>query len=343
MQHIELKGSNYAIGFQIGHWWGQFLLSHPKQYICRSYLRSYNQWTDSAHKKLLKSCQRFPDILREIQGMADGAKVAGLPIPFRDMFVLCLGETEGPIGNCSSIVVRDDQGFLLAHNEEEDDIYPLLMTTVMPGSGRNGARTSVSYPFQLLGSVAGANQSFAFQGNSIGCNRQGKALRESPEKRIPKTFLTRKLLDQSSIAEVLTLFKNHHCTLPTHHFVVFHDAAYSIEIRPVEDTRGHRGNEVTVHQITDRHMHTNHFQANGGFDAKWRWKYRGAMDCSAWRLDFMKRRLGNGRIDTGKLKRILHDIRLNEDYSLPTSASLIFSVRKEKIDLDVKSYFDPND
>lgn len=254
----KFRGSHKEIGVKLGEYWRE---RYPKK---------SDEWLNRG-SNLAKKCAKngfgqlrkkiedsFPEIWEEVEGMAVGV---GKPFDasLNAIFALSLGETESMC--CSSVVRKTPSGYLLGHNEEEDHLYPLCFADVTLDMG-NGEKTrfaSVSYPFQLFGSSCGMTQDFAFQGNSIGTSRDVKQqLEESLGVRIPKTYLSRKMLELSDIDEITDMFKEYPITLPNHHYVVFHDTAYSLEVAPAL-VRPY-GNDIRLCEIGENFdAHTNHF------------------------------------------------------------------------------------
>jgi len=183
MECVNFEGNYAKIGEKLGEWWGNFLLNNnPKNQkskdIIEYYLININDaWKDKYSPLLINVIKCFPDIFEEIYGITKGVLKTGLETSFLDIFAFCLAETGEPNSNCSSVILKNKGGLFLAHNEEYDKIYPLLLAKVNLRKNLT-CKTfiSISYPFQLFGSAAGMNRNFAFQGNSIGYSGKVKKL-----------------------------------------------------------------------------------------------------------------------------------------------------------------------
>ena len=146
----------------------------------------------------------FPRLVQEIEGMVQGVKESGYDAAsFAGLFGIVQGEVLDYKG-CSSIANIGNHATFLAHNEEERSIVPLCYAKVRLRKGQTTREfLSVSYPFQLFGSAVGANADIGFTGNSIGMQRRiWMPVRDSLMRRVPKTVLTRLMLECRSIAAV---------------------------------------------------------------------------------------------------------------------------------------------
>jgi hypothetical protein len=242
MECVNFEGNYAKIGEELGFWWGKYFkeIQNQKLYkkhpICKKYvkwLQGGDLWEDKFSPLLNNVIMLFPEVIEEINGITRGVRKAKWDkISFLDIFAFCLAETGVRNYNCSSIILKDNGGLLIAHNDEEETIYPLLLSKVkLTNNLTYKTFISISYPFQLFGSAAGMNSNFAFQGNSIGC--YNRKLRYRWADSIPKTILSRKMLELETIDEIEELFRQHNSTLPNHHYIAFRDKAFSISMRPL--------------------------------------------------------------------------------------------------------------
>lgn len=261
MKIIKLNGNNFEIGRKLGKFWGDYFgVLDQRIPVKRHLYYDYREWLqdneiDNARGTLLKNmtCQ-FPHLYDELVGMNVGINESsiGFKTSLFGLFTCWLAESD----LCSSVVLKTSNGYFLAHSDEYDGQYPMLVADVsLDVEGKTKYFHSVSHPFQLLGSAVGMNQNFAFQGNSIGYNKDTlKKLQASWDKRIPKTVFTRMMLEMSSIEEIKAIYQKNSSTLPNHHFVVFPEMAYSVEVKP------DNGNGVAVQKLKNYlQVHTNHF------------------------------------------------------------------------------------
>ena len=273
---LSLEGSNYEIGFELGKWW--------VKRITQLKFRGFESWLESRQFEtkyfplMNYAYKNFPDLMAQIEGMADGISKRGWKTSIGNVFLYSIGENWG----CSSFVVKQKDSVLMGHNEEDNKKYPLCVANVTlkcKAQKEPIEFVSASYPFQLFGSVGGMNRYLAFQGNSIGIKGKARRLESTWNHRAPKAFLTRKMLECTSIGEIEELFGKHHSTLPSHHFIATYNKAYSLEIRPIMDIgENHEGSakdQLRIKTVEGFSTHTNHFIENGKPDLDWSWEVKG--------------------------------------------------------------------
>lgn len=274
----RFAGTQYEIGYQMGQWWAEYMKKlkhrHATKWLCERYEQWLRQgWRDELLPLLRYAIRRYPEVIDEIEGMAKGASDAKLTTTVPAIFALCIGETDYVWHGCSSLVMRSGGGFLLGHNDEEARRYPLCFAEVGLKTADGVQRfASVSYPFQLLGSSCGFNRKLAFQGNSIGYAGKARLLGSSWSRRVPKTFLSRKMLEMSSIEQVVALFGRDHSTLPNHHYICTSSGAYSLCVRP-RQTNWDPSSQVSLRFIASfPDCFTNHFEESARVDRQWQWR-----------------------------------------------------------------------
>jgi len=193
--------------------------------------------TQVLQKKIQKT---FPEIWKEITGMLKGINEyqdkdrLGFATALGGLFSCILAETDESFG-CSTAVLRHKSGSYMIHSDEYDEICPIVIANVEVelGNRKKSYFTSISHPFQLFGSAAGLNESFAFQGNSIFFSDEKEELKELYQdgKLIPKTFLSRKILESKSPEKAAKLYQKYPCSLPNHHIFISRAGIHSLEIR----------------------------------------------------------------------------------------------------------------
>lgn len=357
MNYLDIVGSYYKVGYKTGRWWGEYFLKNKETKVVKKFLRwcNYidyfqNSWDsrNEIHAPLLRNTmQWYPEIIEEIAGIEKGVSDAfhyhkkRVRVSFLDMFCLMLGETDDGDYNCSSAVLKTPKGYLLAHNDEYMARYPVLMAKVALKTARGVKRfISVSYPFQLLGSSAGTNDFLAFSGNTIGCREQIASLRSTWQHRVPLSVFPRKLLEATTIDEVKNLFSKNHITLPSHHYVIFSNKAYSVQIRPLLYPSADPRNQVKVINIEkDVHCHTNHFVLKKGYDKKWMYHLWGALE-SKIRYEYLSDALASQDVcDELHTKKVFLKMANHSRYSKQTAASYFFNVEKKRSSLEGHFYF----
>ena len=193
------KGSRYQVAKALGSYWGKEYKKRKRKIPGVGCLAPRCDCF-SAERLLIE--KGFPKVHEEICGILDGINSEGVKATFEGVLREVLAEATG----CATIGIRSKNRSVLSHNEEWDGKSPLCFAHV----NLDGHRfLSVSYPFQLFGSAAGATSAFAFSGNSIDldCKRE-QAIKRTRDKRIAKTILTRLLLDQHTFNDakkILTL------------------------------------------------------------------------------------------------------------------------------------------
>ncbi len=345
--YLEIKGSNYEIGYAAGKYWGKYFKQCRKRYSRqkernkRQVIDKYIDWLSCSWKNefaplLRNTAQYFPEIISEIAGMEKGVTDSGLKTSFVNIFSLCLGETGDAAYHCSSIVAKTKYGYVMGTNDEDCTVDPLLFAKVYLKDGKFYKKfVSVSHPFQLFGSAAGMNMHIAFQGNSIGFSTEVyNKLKSTWSCRIPKTVLSRKILDLHSIDEIKQLIQSCHCTLPNHHYIIAHDSAFSVDVIPkLGNISCSNGNSVKITKIKDRHFHTNHFLTGNWSqrqsalpDEKWEWSCNDDLKNSKDRYKKLADRLEKrkGLLEIKDIKEIL--LSLAKEYKKFTSASLLFEM-----------------
>ncbi len=334
---LKRKGDNFEIGRDLGMFWGNYFSKLDKRI---KLYRNYKKWLqddeiDERRGKLLTNMvQHFPALFHELVGMNIGINESeiGFKASLFGLFTCWLAETDlsfEEYNGCSSVLLPIKNGFYLAHSDEYDEPYPLVVADVSLKTADNTFQfISISHPFQLLGSVAGMNRNFAFQGNSIGCSKVifEKIQNTWHERIIPKTVFTRMMLEKSSIAEIKTLYQNYASTLPNHHYVVFSDMAYSIEVKPSAEI------ELIVQdpQGDQPHIHTNHFLK----DPSYEWEYTDEGKESRERWNILNKKMAGVKSPEQikrKFKKYLKEyIQDGEKLIDRTSGAFFFTIQQGK-------------
>lgn len=284
---IRIEGNYYEAGVEIGRYWGAYfsLLRNAKRlHLGQGHRKLFEDYkgylTDRREDKktLRKNVEEyFPEIYDEIKGMLKGVneykEYLGFKTEMSGLFACILGETDENYktycGGCSTVVFKDENGYYMIHSDENDKIYPLVVANVTLCLQKNKRNfVSVSHPFQLFGSAVGLNEEFVFQGNSIPCSEEVFDKREDPyknKKRIPKTILSRKLLDLNTPEQARKLYNQHPSTLPNNHILITKKGVYSLRIKPSDNVIAFLEDINLKKQKL--FCHTNHFKNED--DKKW--------------------------------------------------------------------------
>ena len=220
----------------------------------------------------------FPDLWEEIVGQCEGLKSSDLDfandITLNGLISCMLDEADKT--SCSTVILSSDTGYTMVHSEEcgEECGYtmPLVVSDVVLDRREDQKRfLSISHPFQLFGSAAGLNTSFAVQGNSIGCTAR---IRKLAQKNIPKTVISRKFLEMDRPEEAANLYRAHSCSLPNHHMFIMNEGVFSLKVR-LGKSAGEE-NDVRLNKIDltsgELICQTNHFQDEDLSKSPWVYK-----------------------------------------------------------------------
>ena len=271
---IELTGNNFEIGEQLGKFWGDYFERHRSKGhpIIDCYLQWLSQDLPRQYEVLFSNTEKhFPDLIKEIEGMASGVNNSNLktskPVTREQIFVRCLWEEKR---SCTSVIFKTADGYSICHNMEDDapdgltdGVFPLCIAKINLNNGCYHKFISFSYPFGLLGTL-GVNRWFAFQGNSIGNHGKSKRWHH----RIPYSVFQRKLLEMTSEVDIKMFLAEHHIPIPGHNYIVFHDRAYSLEIRPQNICKSQLCQYKLIPRHSPWHVHTNYFR-NTVIDKNW--------------------------------------------------------------------------
>ena len=296
---IRLEGDNRTIGMELGRYWGSYFsaLSIPRRHsgdVGRPYhknlLHKYEGWLKKDRNDLDKTRAKvekaFPDLWEEIVGFHEGLSTSGFDCkPTLSGLFSCI-VAEADECACSTVILSTENGYTMVHSDEYDDTAPLVVADVVLHRMEGEKRfVSISHPFQLLGSAAGLNGFFAVQGNSIGCKSK---FRKLARYNLPKTILSRKMLEMKSPQEAAHLYEQHPCSLPNHHLFITNRAVYSLKVRLSPSAGKHKKItlEVVDLEAGETFCHTNHFQDENIKESPW--VYEGCEDESPERLLALK-------------------------------------------------------
>lgn len=236
---IEVSGSHYDIGFQLGRFATD--LVHSYTLPSEVWAKVMERRGDSRVEIMRRMMQeRFPTYWEEIRGMADGVGVS-----FDEMVLWHLrGDVwEMPPEGCTTLQIPGNER-IIAHNEDGDaaQFSRCAMAHVRPTGSK--AFTSFIYPGTIPGHAFAANEAgLVATINHIGARVTGVGL--------PRTLLGRALLDCDTLDEAVTLLE----TSPR-------SGAYHVTLGQAGDPRLF-GVEFThlncsVRQIESPQCHSNH-------------------------------------------------------------------------------------
>lgn len=321
------RGDYFAVGYQHATWWIKYLQglrdgdydSYFRRLLTRCWKPRFNPLFEN-------TLSAFPEVITEISGMAQALLDEGYRTSLRHVFANCIGETGSKSSQCTAFVAFDGANPILAHNEEEAGVDPLCIATVtLTGNGSPRRFMAAAYPFQLFGSAfGGVNAYLAFQGNSIGYRNHIQAIEDTWHQRLPKTVITRKWLECSSVREALDVAAGYLFSLPSHHYFLTPCRAYSVEVRPTTKFACHPPEQFSSKILTNIHCHTNHFMENGVPDREWEWKHVADRAESLQRLAFVSSRAERASsMGREQAERIISTVARHREYRHKTSASFV--------------------
>ncbi|XP_067639609.1 beta-alanyl-dopamine/carcinine hydrolase isoform X3 [Eurosta solidaginis] len=217
---LYTRGSHYDVGFDMGRTFASIIKSFLQ--LCNplneSYLPLYNK--DEGRKvynETLESVKKsFPQYIRELEGIADGAQVE-----FHKLFLLhmdeitaiCANGTQAvaPVG-CSSIIVNNEKSRVLAHTEDAlaatlNHFYFVVAHIINDTpQGKHKVKEEHFMSLCYAGHLPGYTMSYNHHGLVFTINtlsalhlRSGKT---------PRHFITRSLLSAENFDQALTILKD---------------------------------------------------------------------------------------------------------------------------------------
>lgn len=203
--YFEAGGSNYDIGYIIGKKTRNLILKvlpKRKKRLLKKTNKNYSTLIGLARKSISFAGGEFKHLNQELEGIAKGAN-----IPFEDILFLTFDEEfdelafspeeEMPAERCTTIAVKENENFYLAHNEDyEKDFYNnFYIVKIARHNTPHGL--ACGFAGTLAGSVCGLNQhGIGFFGNSI---HMGFKIG------IPKNFILRCLLEVKTMSEAIKI------------------------------------------------------------------------------------------------------------------------------------------
>ena len=233
--YIEAHGSHREIGRAIGTSFKERIanwISERKQNI-----PSYDILLAKNDPYLRAANLQFPQFIDELTGIAEGAGV-----DFMDYFFLNNEELNND--NCTIAVSYGESGAIIGHNEDSlakliDHLY-ILKATV-------GDTTLLG--LQDMMTLPGVSATM----NSWGLVQCINSLHHMPHVGVPRTFLSRAILECRSLNEAETLIRSTNSASGYNHVLVQEGEIRNIEVS---------GNHVGIKSIQSKpFVHTNHFLA----------------------------------------------------------------------------------
>ncbi|XP_053623646.1 beta-alanyl-dopamine/carcinine hydrolase isoform X2 [Plodia interpunctella] len=207
---VYLQGSHYEVGFDVGRIFSSLIKEFIATYAnLRDFEKEYKTETGrEAYDKTLSNMKsRFPQYVKEIQGVADGANVS-----FVQLFLLQMDDLIGTVndnhvprgdtGGCSSIGVLNRDAHILGHTEdafgETLNHFYIMSAHIIP-TPEDREKGAVEERFSSLcyaGHMPGYTMGFNENGLVFSINTLSPAALKPGN--TPRTFITRALLAAKS-------------------------------------------------------------------------------------------------------------------------------------------------
>jgi hypothetical protein len=191
---LECSGTPYSVGLDMGRFGAP---------AAHDYLVNSSSWhtvmawrgTDTARRMHALVAERFPTILEELRGLADG-----LELPFEDVFLWnCRGDLWSMVPDgCTTVLSPAEHGARITHNEDGDPAFSghCGVGLFQPDNGPDFA--SFLYPASIPGHTFAVNQ------HGLACTVNNVRAREIVPG-VPRMVLMRALLNQPTLDEGIAL------------------------------------------------------------------------------------------------------------------------------------------
>ncbi|XP_073973242.1 C45 family peptidase tan [Rhodnius prolixus] len=266
---IYVKGSHYDVGYDIGRTFSKLIHANINSLseLQSVYIPLYNTAEGKRiYEETLEAVRcSYPQYIRELQGIADGAEIA-----FYKLFLLHLDDILPNVAGgfntnegqgCSTIILNQhDQ--VIGHNEDAkkeilNNVYVMqaCITEVEPPE----VFTAFCYAGQLPGYAMGYNPYFAFSINVIGAKHLASG-------KIPRCFATRAMLGANSlerIEQILRYCNGGVADAMSINLALFQNddnpLMYNVEVSPVYPAANEAGYSIISIKKGEHFFHCNRF------------------------------------------------------------------------------------
>jgi len=255
---LEVSGSYYDIGFSAGKTFSkniQFVVKNGHEWI-NALQKVINSKSGRIYSDALlnNSRKHFPQIVEEIEGLADGS---GYSFDFMWMMSIQseLNAYQKEITGCSTVYYRDNRHNWLAHNEDGDAMYSGRMYVLKAHPPSGVSYITLVYP-GLIEGVGPSLNSFGMieTTNFIGCNK--------PVVGVPRYFLGRAILESKSMEEAIQLAAFQPKAFPWHHNLASCQTKEYVSIETLPD------GTTEIRRPQGVYIHTNHLTGYKTVDYK---------------------------------------------------------------------------
>lgn len=238
LNYFEVKGSDYEMGFQIGKYFKDYLNKKIKE---------FDEKVNIAKKEISylkeKIETKYPNLLQEIYGRADGAQVSR-----ESLLLMFFPEVYKKIDGCTTVIFKKENSILFAHNEDNNN-FDFENTALIRYN--YGDRFVISYTVaeRLSGSAFSYNSyNLAFSCNYIFSDNLNL-------NNLSRYIVVRDIINSKSIEEVIEKLKSTDVASPFSLNVV--DLKNKEAINIEKDTHN-----MYLSRVIDKYARSNHFHKN---------------------------------------------------------------------------------
>lgn len=240
MKLIEVRGTEYEMGYEIGKYFKSYLRETIKKYDIKIKVPNVYKKVKQLEKKLK---EQYPKCLEEIYGRADGAGIS------RDSTLLMFfPEIFKKIDGCTTLIMKNKDGdFLFSHNEDDrnynvDNIVLVKYTYDdywIIGYTMAEKLTGSSFTFNSYGMIFSSNYIYD---TKIDLNN------------ISRYIVVRDIMNSSNVREVVKKLKDSYVASAFSLNIL--DLNKNMAINIEKDIK-----EIYITNIEDRYARANHFIA----------------------------------------------------------------------------------
>ncbi len=246
IQLIEVEGSYYDVGFQMGSALKNKIkktIKIPEKVAREHKFFKIDYFIKISQKYFPYANKYFPQYVTELKGIADGAD--------QDFNLVWLLNTEEVLidmyfDKCTSIILKENGNMHLYHNEDFEQTYANNLAIVKAKINNSAKFLSLTFAGMLPGSSVSVNSSGMVHGvNSLHPKDTKIGL--------PKNFIARALTEAKSVNDALKILKNKDRASAYNHILIQNGRAFSIEttadkykiLKVKEDCFAHTNNYLT--------------------------------------------------------------------------------------------------
>src|SRR6516162_9442813 len=238
LEIVEARGDHYSCGRDYGAATKRNIIWRLNNFVDNEEFEDSSRELHAAHENCK---QYFPQYLRELQGIADGAEV-----DFWKLLYFNLPELSDSDSGCTSIAIRGAYETLLVHNEDsvgEERLQDgFLVHYTLP--------TVSFYAFAYAGELPGTCYGWNSHGAFFTCNYLYLGFGVGLQGRVSRTFVARQLMEATNIDDAVTKLKAGHSASGYHNFIGKEDRLVSVE---------QFCDDVSVEEVVGTDVHTNHY------------------------------------------------------------------------------------